>query len=172
MFCPRNTCYLAIRGQDISRRRNAFTNNPKIASDQTGLLQGLECTVLADCFQGTGTELYSHKTSKFRYPDPFRFQIRGEQPGRVGGHVLTNAPFFLGHPAPMNHVTLRRFGACDTAFSSHNKFSWWRARKIPTFVAIVKAKIRPRTRLSLFWRTANLNIAASRAIADLCYGCT
>jgi hypothetical protein len=112
-----------FRGQNMSGRRNALTNNPKIALNQTGLLQGLESTVLADGFQGTGTELYSHKTSKFRYPDPLRFQIRGEQSGCVGGDVLTNAPFFLGHPAPVNHVTLRRFGACDTAFSSHNEFS-------------------------------------------------
>jgi hypothetical protein len=35
--------------------------------------------------------------------------------------VLTNAPFFLGHTAPVDDVTLGRFGACNTTFSRHKK---------------------------------------------------
>jgi hypothetical protein len=38
----------------------------------------------------------------------------------------------------------------------------------PTFNAIVKGELTLRIRLS--WKTANSNIAASRATADLCYG--
>ncbi len=104
-------------------RRIALINSSKIVLHQTGLLQRLESAILGNCFQGAGRQLDSHKAIKFRNPDSFRLQIGGEQSRRIGGDVLTNAPFFLGHTAPVNDVTLRRFGACDAAFSSHNESS-------------------------------------------------
>ena len=100
-----------------------FINNAKIFLYQTGLFQRVESTVLCNCLQGTGTELYGHKAIQFRYPNPFRLEVRRERSGRVGGDVLTNAPFFLGHSAPMNHVTLGRFGPCNAAFSRHRESS-------------------------------------------------
>jgi hypothetical protein len=113
----------------IKKRKRAILRLPGsllsicsiVVLHQTGLLQCDESTVLGNCLQGAGCELNSHKAVKFRNPDPFGLQVGGEQSRGIGGYVLTDAAFLLGHTAPVDDVALARFGTCNTAFSRHKQ---------------------------------------------------
>jgi hypothetical protein len=120
--------------------QSAPTDNANLALNQPCLLKCSESAVFRDCFECARRQFDSHEAVQLRHPDPAGLQVRGEKPWGVGGDMLTDAAFFLGQAAPVNNVTLYRFGACDTALSSHDEISFCRAPKIRSFAGIVKMK--------------------------------
>ena len=104
--------------------RNAPTDNANFALNQPSLFQCFESAVFSDCFKCARCQFNSHEAIQLRNPDSAGLQVWGEKSWSVGGDMLTHAAFFLGQAAPVNNVTLYRFGACDTAFSSHDEFSF------------------------------------------------
>ncbi len=108
----------------IQHGRIALKGNAKVALHQPAFLQRLESTVLGDRLERAGSELDRHEPINFGHPDSASLKVRRENPSGIGGHVLADATFFLGHTAPMDYMTLYGFGAGDTAFSRHFEFSW------------------------------------------------
>jgi hypothetical protein len=104
-----------------SRRQIALTHKPKIDLHQTCLLERPKGAIFCHRFQSPGRKSYHHESVQFRNPNAFRLQIRQEQSRSIRGHVATDAPLFLGHAAPVNHVTPCGLGSGDGAFSSHSQ---------------------------------------------------
>jgi hypothetical protein len=70
-------------------------------------------------------------TIQLRYPDSLRFEVRQKQTRRIGGHVPTNPPFFLGHTASVYDMALRGLRPGYSTYSRHSASSSVESRENP-----------------------------------------
>ena len=88
--------------------------------DRAGFFQRFVSAVLIDRFQAAGGDAHANELFQLRHPNAVLAEVGHEKARDILGDVPTDAAFFLGHTAAMNHAAARGFGTGNNANSRHN----------------------------------------------------